>query len=160
MHARRGQHQFRQFMIMDDQSEDYRTRHAGLCSSLCGGGEPEDRDLIRSRTEFLNTLFARDPERLWPAPRVFIPIWKEAGGLHAVVRVDQDNIPEGCYGDGERPQGSVIEPFEVHHGKYYPVDDEFVEKKSQAARYEANQRRRAERTERRALRSRRSQRRA
>eukprot|EP01054_Gregarina_sp_Poly1_P010333 Gregarina_sp_Poly_1__10332@NODE_732_length_6559_cov_68_126309_g539_i1_p6_GENE_NODE_732_length_6559_cov_68_126309_g539_i1NODE_732_length_6559_cov_68_126309_g539_i1_p6_ORF_typecomplete_len150_score16_45_NODE_732_length_6559_cov_68_126309_g539_i128073256 len=124
------------------------------CGMLCGGGSDNvTAKPIDTRTEFLDTLFARDPERLWPAPRVFIPIWKEAGTLHAVVRVDQDQVPEGCYGDGERPHGSVIEPFEVHHGRYYPVDDEFVEKKAQATRWEAAQRRRVERTERRASRN-------
>eukprot|EP01055_Gregarina_sp_Pseudo9_P005608 Gregarina_sp_Pseudo_9__5607@NODE_768_length_2243_cov_8_456443_g723_i0_p6_GENE_NODE_768_length_2243_cov_8_456443_g723_i0NODE_768_length_2243_cov_8_456443_g723_i0_p6_ORF_typecomplete_len143_score31_39_NODE_768_length_2243_cov_8_456443_g723_i0100528 len=141
---------------MDDASEDFKVSGGGLCGGgMCARGGSDSPQPIGSRTEFLNTLFARDPERLWPAPRVFIPIWKEAGALHAVVRVDQDNVPEGCYGDGERPQGNVIEPFEVHHGKYYPVDDEFVEKKAQAARWEATQRRRAERTERRAGRTRR-----
>eukprot|EP01053_Blabericola_migrator_P005081 Blabericola_migrator_1__5080@NODE_262_length_10689_cov_220_487008_g219_i0_p7_GENE_NODE_262_length_10689_cov_220_487008_g219_i0NODE_262_length_10689_cov_220_487008_g219_i0_p7_ORF_typecomplete_len151_score15_48_NODE_262_length_10689_cov_220_487008_g219_i056446096 len=120
----------------------------------CGRTKEEDANPpVTNREEFLNTLFARDPERLWPAPRVFVPVWKEAGVLHAVVRVDQDNIPESCYGDGERPQGSVVEPFDVHHGKYYPVDDEFVEQKTRAAQFDAAQRRRAEKTERRAARS-------
>eukprot|EP01057_Protomagalhaensia_wolfi_P002128 Protomagalhaensia_wolfi_Nauph_80__2127@NODE_2369_length_1113_cov_7_050279_g1857_i0_p2_GENE_NODE_2369_length_1113_cov_7_050279_g1857_i0NODE_2369_length_1113_cov_7_050279_g1857_i0_p2_ORF_typecomplete_len155_score21_53_NODE_2369_length_1113_cov_7_050279_g1857_i063527 len=115
--------------------------------------DEEEHQPPRNRQEFLDSLFARDPEKLWPAPRVFVPVWKEAGALHAVVRVDQDSVPDGCFGDGERPQGAVMEPFEVHHGKFYPVDEEFVEQKQRAAQSEASQRRRAERTERRAQRA-------
>lgn len=38
----------------------------------------------KNREEWLDNLFARDPEKLWPVQRVFMPIWREAGKLQAV----------------------------------------------------------------------------
>lgn len=92
-------------------------------SCCCSNAGQKATKKKRESIEYLNTLFLRDPERLWPTERVFVPLWKETGLLHAVTRVRADEIPDTPFGDGEKPPGEAVENPEVHHGIFHPYGE-------------------------------------
>lgn len=99
---------------------------------------------FQDKDAYLDRVFTHDPERQLPRPTVFVPIWIGAGKLHAVMKVDERNIPE-CFVHGEVPTGEMVEPFEVNRGVFHPSDRSFLDKQIKRARYEAQQRRRNKR---------------